>query len=418
MNYIKEYFTELWSLSAEMAPYLILGFLIAGILHVYLPPNKLKKYLGGSGIRSSINAAIFGIPLPLCSCGVIPTGVSLYKNGASKGSSVSFLISTPQTGIDSILVTYSMLGLPFALIRPVIAFITGVFGGWFTNRTTKGEAEKIPDLNEMSVDKSQGLSFGQKMQKLWNYAFVEFLNDISKWLLIGLLLAALLSVILPGDFFTTYVTNEYLEIGLLLVASIPMYVCATASVPIAAVLIAKGLSPGAALVFLMAGPATNVATIMVIGKSMGRKTLISYLIAIISGAIFFGILLNELDFLRNLFNLRSVTSDTHMHLIPEWIGVVSVVLLSILIINGFIKMKRKASSPIISEPGDEKLNLNVKGMSCSHCEMNVEKNVSGLSGVKIVKASHNNELVELEGSHVDMKLVKKTINDLGYEVVD
>ena len=401
-----------------MAPYLILGFLIAGILHVYLPKSRLQKFLGKSNLKSSINAALLGIPLPLCSCGVIPTGVSLYRGGASKGSTVSFLISTPQTGIDSILVTYSMLGLPFAIIRPIVAFVTGITGGWFTDKITEANKADISTTKgEMNVNSSNE-SLTSKFKRLWNYAFVEFLNDISKWLVIGLLLAAFLSVLLPEDFFTTYVTSEYLELLIMLIASIPMYVCATASVPIAAVLMAKGLSPGAALVFLMAGPATNVATILVIGKSMGRKTLISYLIAIITGAIAFGLLINEIDPIRNLFGITKSASHGQFHLVPEWLGTVSVVFLIFLIVNGYLKMKLKKPKEINSGNDPKSYSLNVKGMNCSHCENNVITNVSSISGVKSVRASFGDEKVSLSGKEIDIDKVKEVINNLGYEVVE
>ncbi|MDR9488660.1 permease, partial [Salibacter sp.] len=134
LDFLKSLVVAFWELFSEMSPYLVLGFLLAGILHVYFPKDKVNKYLGKRNLKSVINAALVGVPLPLCSCGVIPTGVSFHKNGASKGASVSFLISTPQTGVDSILATYSLMGLPFAVIRPIVALITGITGGLFTNK--------------------------------------------------------------------------------------------------------------------------------------------------------------------------------------------------------------------------------------------------------------------------------------------
>ena len=154
MEFLSKYFIALVDLFNQMAPYLLIGFFLAGVLHVYLPKDKISKYLGKDNIVSVINAALIGIPLPLCSCGVIPTGISFYKNGASKGSSVSFLISTPQTGVDSILVTYSLLGLPYAIIRPIAALITGIFGGGITNalnhKTKEAVTEEINNKQESS----------------------------------------------------------------------------------------------------------------------------------------------------------------------------------------------------------------------------------------------------------------------------
>ena len=249
-QYTLELLTAFWDLFMEMAPYLVLGFLLAGVLHVFFPKHKVHKYLGGKNLKSVINASLVGIPLPLCSCGVIPTGVSFHKNGASKGASVSFLISTPQTGVDSILATYSLMGLPFAVIRPIVALITGIIGGVATNAVDESPVTEAPQsaVNEIK---------GNKFIAMLRYAFVDFLADIAKWLVIGLAIAAVITVMVPDSFFESYLSNPYLNMLLVLAASVPMYVCATGSIPVAMALLVKGISPGAAFVFLMAGPATN-----------------------------------------------------------------------------------------------------------------------------------------------------------------
>ena len=216
LYYFKEYVVSLWNLTLEMSPYLLLGFFIAGLLYVYFPKQKVSKYLGKNNIKSVINAALLGVPLPLCSCGVIPTGISFYKNGASKGSCVSFLISTPQTGIDSIMVTYALLGWPLAVIKTIIALITGIIGGAITNSTEK----KDPANKIISDESSVKTETTNKVKSLLNYAFVEFLEDIAKWLIIGLLIAALMDVIIPEGFFTTYLGNEYVSMLVILIASI------------------------------------------------------------------------------------------------------------------------------------------------------------------------------------------------------
>jgi uncharacterized membrane protein YraQ (UPF0718 family) len=202
MDYLNQFIIDFIEILNEMSPYLMLGFFFAGVLKVAFPQRFIDKYLGQKNSKSVLNASLIGIPLPLCSCGVIPTGISFFKSGATKGSSVSFLISTPQTGVDSILVTYSLLGLPFAIIRPFIALITGFFGGVLTN--------KVDDSDQINSDENIGESCSSdgkdacgcdsdgeaskveknKIYTLFHYAFVEFLQDISKWLIIGLLLAA------------------------------------------------------------------------------------------------------------------------------------------------------------------------------------------------------------------------------------
>ena len=414
---INNYLVALWDLTLEMSPYLLLGFLIAGILFVYFPKEKVNKFLGKSNFRSSLNAALIGVPLPLCSCGVIPTGISFYKNGASKGSSVSFLISTPQTGVDSILATYSLLGLPLAIIRPIIALITGVFGGLITNTVEKSDATKA-DVNQLEVEQiHQGKS--SKLRNMMHYAFVEFLQDISKWLIIGLLLAAFMAVLIPDDFFTNYLRNDYLSMFIVLVASIPLYVCATGSVPIAAVLLMKGLSPGAAIVFLMAGPATNAATITVIGNVMGRKTLISYLASIIGGALIFGIIVNE--FLPREWFVSSIMQmhDGHgSHLLPHWLKVTSSILLILFLINGYIQKylnhKKINLKNVQTENDMSEKTIVVNGMTCNHCKSNVENNLAALEGIDNIEIDLDSGKVKMTGD-IDLEEVKIIVESIGYQ---
>lgn len=420
MTYIIQYFESLLSLVFDMAPWLILGFIIAGILHVFFPDGKINTLLGGSNIKSVLRAALIGIPLPLCSCGVIPTGVSIHKNGASKGASVSFLISTPQTGVDSILVTYSLLGLPFAIVRPIAALITGLFGGAVTNSFE----ESVPVKNDKKSVKSTDLH--QKKNALYtvfHYAFVEFLEDIAKWLVIGLLIAALIAVFVPDDFFAEFIHNDFLGMVIILLASIPVYVCATSSVPIAAVLIMKGISPGAALVFLMAGPATNAATISVIGNSMGRKTLFIYLGALILGALLSGLFIDY--FLpREWFTgaISHLHSDHEHGLLPYWLQLVSGIIIITALLNIFVtyllkKIRGKNRMGEISNEigAQNEIKVFVRGMNCNHCKMNVEKNLNQLEGIENSIADINTETVIISGDKVDLKQVKKAVEEIGYK---
>jgi len=407
----------LWDLTLEMSPYLLLGFFIAGLLYIYFPKEKVSRYLGKNNLKSTLNASLIGVPLPLCSCGVIPTGISFYKNGASKGSSVSFLISTPQTGVDSILATYSLLGLPLAIIRPIIALLTGILGGLVTN--TLEHNPSLQGEQETSNQTQLATKPKNKIRSMLHYAFVEFLQDISKWLIIGLLLAALMAVLIPDDFFTNYLSNEYLSMGIVLLASIPLYVCATGSVPIAAVLLMKGLSPGAAIVFLMAGPATNAATMTVIGNVMGRKTLISYMASIIGGAIIFGILVNE--FLpREWFTAHLIhIHDGHgAHLLPEWLKTGSSILLIGLLINGYVQKyigKKKIENKVEPAKDMAEKTVKVSGMTCNHCKANVQNNLSSIQGVENIEIDLESGKVKMTGDEIDLKEVKSKVESIGYQ---
>ena len=407
INFLKTFIIELVYLFAEMSPYLILGFALAGILHVYFPKQKVAKFLGRKNLTSVMNAAVLGIPLPLCSCGVIPTGISFNKNGASKGATVSFLISTPQTGVDSILVTYSLLGLPFALIRPIAAFITGIFGGAITNATDDTQEDLFENEPEVPIK-------GSKFKAAAHYAFVEFLQDIAQWLLIGLAIAAFISAIIPDGFIENHLSNPYINMLIVLVASIPMYVCATGSVPIAAVLMMKGLSPGAAFVFLMAGPATNAATMTVIKQAMGTKALVSYLSSIIGGALIMGVLVDQLP--PEWFTLPGMSMEGHNHteLALGWFEWASAATLLLLILNGFRIQYIPKKLNLEHMNANEKV-FSVDGMTCNHCKSSVETNLSKLDTIESVSVDLANKVVHIKGQNIDNSIIESTVTGLGYD---
>ena len=405
MEWLNSFFEEFYYLFSEMAPYLLLGFLFAGLLKAYFPQKGITRYLGKPGFKSTANASMLGVPMPLCSCGVIPTGISFYRNGATKGSTTSFLISTPQTGVDSIMATYALLGLPFAVIRPIVALVTGLLGGTLSHSLEKkqfSESESVEDL--VNNKENNGNSRINKFKMVLQYGFGELLEDIVKWLLIGLIAAALLSVIIPDSFFSEYIGNPYLEMLIVLAASIPMYICATGSIPMAAVLLLKGLSPGAALVLLMAGPATNVATMTVIGKVMGRKSLLIYLFSIIGGALAFGLIVNT--FLPPEWFLFTGSAD-HVHsFLPEWITISSTGILGAIILLSIYKRyfrKKKMTATI-----------RVEGMTCNHCKTAVENNLNQLPDIEVTNIDLTNGCVTLKGD-VDLAQVEKTVDALGYK---
>jgi uncharacterized membrane protein YraQ (UPF0718 family) len=436
MEFVLKYFSELVYLLQEMAPWLILGLVFAGLLKVYFPQKHIDKYLGKSDTKSAINASLLGVPMPLCSCGVIPTGISFYKNGASKGATNSFLISTPQTGIDSIFATYSMLGWPFAVLRPLVAFTTGILGGVLTNLLIKENKKPVPPVNPMfagiklDIKKSgktdaacddgacgchtEPAKESHSLIKAANYAFIELLQDISKWLILGFLVAALISVLLPPDFFSMFKGYGLIEILVVLAASVPIYICATGSIPIAAVLLMKGVSPGAALVFLMAGPATNVATMTVIGKTMGRKSLFIYLGSIVGGAVIFGLLTNwfiPADFI--LSKMSHIHGDGEAHeMLPRWVGVSSAIVLVMAIVAGYFLERVQKNRKMKMETFQT---IQVEGMTCSHCESSITKNLSKLAGLEQVVADRNTAQVKIRGSKINFSEIEKIVSELGYQ---
>lgn len=408
MEYIKTFIYLL----EEMSPYLLLGFLLAGLLHVFVPKTIYRNYLAKNNFKSVVLAALFGIPLPLCSCGVIPTAMSLRKEGASKGATTSFLISTPQTGVDSIFATYSLLGLPFAVIRPLVALFTALLGGFIVNKTEK---ETLTDGNYSCQDgcssKSQPKSYNKLIAAL-KYGFVDMIQDVGKWLVIGLLIAGLITILVPDSFFGMFADKPFLNLLIVLLFSIPMYLCATGSIPIAVALMLKGLSPGAALVLLMAGPATNAASILVVGKVLGRKTMIIYLASIIVGAIGFGLVIDYL-LPAAWFTLPiSKATIASCHTQVSWVKVISSILFILILLNAMI-LKYLNSKKLKQTIMMNKV-YRVGGMSCNHCKASIEKNIGKLEGVTIVKVDLDDGYLYVEGN-LSEQTVKQTIEELGFE---
>ncbi len=410
-DYIQKFFNDFLTILSEMSPYLLLGFFFAGLLYAFMPRQKIEKYFSGSPLKSSVLASLFGVPLPLCSCGVIPTGTALYKNGASKGGTVSFLISTPQTGVDSILATFSLLGLPFAIIRPIAALITGITGGYITSKITKEEVKEV----QFEETKKAKKSFLQKVKDAFKYGFLDFIQDISKWLVVGLVLAAIISALIPDDFFNVLNLSPILQMLLILVVSIPLYICATGTIPLAAVLLLKGISPGAAFVLLMAGPATNAATITMIGKVLGKRSLFAYLGTIIAGALSFGLLIDYVLPTQWFMQVANQQLSHNHGQDLQWWQILSAITLMALIINGYIQKFINNKTQTKNNNIMDVQTIKVDGMTCNHCKANVESNLEKLPFVNVAKVNLTDKTVTIEGDNIEMELIKNTIDSLGYK---
>ncbi|KZM44321.1 permease [Marinomonas sp. SBI22] len=372
-----ENFLELF---LDSAPWLLLGLILAGILNSFVPMNWMQKQLGGTGTKPILKAALFGAPLPLCSCGVIPAAVGLRRAGASKSATTSFLVSTPETGIDSISVSYAMLGPFMAVIRPIAAISSAIVAGLLvgndkkeikiessniktdtntdsccaskkSNKEVSSSTKKTPCSKEENITRSScgnkkkneqessccesehgetQSEFKQKLITGLTFASTNLIKDISIWLMVGLFFAAAIQTYLPASFLETW-GSGILAMLVMVVISIPMYICATASTPIAAALLLSGISPGAVLVFMMAGPATNIATLGVVYKELGSRSLIGYLTGVLGGALFFGTVVDYL--VQNYgFSVVPLVGMEHQ-LLPETLTYMPAILLAILMLN-------------------------------------------------------------------------------------
>lgn len=402
-------FNALLAVINAMSPYLLLGFLIAGVLHVFVPRTFYAKYLARDNKMSVLWAALLGVPLPLCSCGVIPTAVGLKNEGASKGAVASFLIATPQTGIDSILATFSLMGLGFAVVRPVAALVTGVCGGLLINRFASGGTAVMPTANTCTVE------HGNRLWRVFRYAYFDMIQDIGLRLVIGLIVAAFINVAVPDEFFLSFGKQPLLQMLVILAVAVPMYICSTGSIPVAAALMMKGLLPGAALVMLMAGPAVNIASILVIRKSMGGRFTWIYLLTIVGFSVLFGTLINAFG-----IHAVGITEGCGMHSAccpsetasPSVFQVIcSTLLVSFIIIALTMKFLSKFKK---QETVAGTVVYSVEGMHCNHCKAACEQAVGKLKGIETCEANPAANTLTVTGTASESD-IRAAVEKAGFE---
>ncbi len=388
---------ESLSLWLAVAPYLVLGLFIAGILHVFLGSNFIVRHLGGSTLGSIIKATVLGIPLPICSCGVIPVAASLKKEGASTSATLSFLVSTPTTGVDSIFATYSLMGPLFAIFRPIAAFVSGVSIGIFNHLWNHEKPQP------MKTHSNHSTSTAFKLKEVFRYGFIELAHDIGKWLLIGVVIGGILTAVIPQEFLLNYFSNPLLQIGVMLILAVPLYVCATGSIPIATALIQKGISPGAALVFLIAGPATNTVTLSFVRSKLGKRAFYLYLTAIVIVSVLMGLLFNLL--FKGIGGNTSLISP-HGGMLPSWIQISSGVLLFLTIAKGLFSLPNNVDKKMAYQ-------WKVEDIHCKNCKMTIENKIKDLPGVSEVVVNVDKKRVGVDGQ-INQTTIEKAIKNAGY----
>ncbi|MEZ4386789.1 MAG: permease [Candidatus Krumholzibacteriia bacterium] len=414
MGFLLDFATAFWLVTAQMAPWLLLGFLVAGLLSVYVSPRWLERHLGGKGMGPVWKASLFGVPLPLCSCGVIPVAASLRRHGASPAATTAFLISTPQTGIDSIAVTGALLGPLFALFRPVVALLTGVLGGGLV-QLTEGKQPTMTDGAAADGPPTQG----GRLRAALVYGLQTLPRDIGRPLLVGLVIAALISVLVPAGSLGRLLGGGLVPILVMIVVGMPLYVCATGSVPLAAGFIHAGVSPGAALAFLVAGPATNAATVTTLLRVLGRRTTVIYLLTVGASAVAGGVLL---DTVAAHLDLRVPLLQTGHH--HGGLGAIHhlwAALLVLIMIWAYWPRRRQVDCGCDAACGAQakeismtRLEFTVDGMNCSHCSTSVERTLREQPGVRQVTVSLQGGRAVVEGEGLDRGALMAAIEALGY----
>ncbi len=396
---------SMWQVVGHLAPWILLGTFIAGLMHVLLPRNFIRRSFRGT--RGVFQAVGLGVPLPLCSCGVIPAGIGLKKDGASNGAAVGFLISTPQTSVSSILVSASFLGWPFALFKVFSAAITGIFGGLTVDRWSIGNSQEVAaDATPVETEATA--------RRGWSEAAahgLDIIRSIWHWLVIGIIVSAVIEVLVPEAVFAQL--NQWGSFASAMAAlaiSLPLYVCATTSVPVAAAMVAGGLPPGAAMVFLMAGPATNVAAIGAIYRRFGGMTVSVYLATIVVGSILFALTFDWL-----LVATPIALPDYHEHGVPFWSTGAALVLLALIAWFAFEDLRRLGSGKrAAQQDGSPELRIPVQGMNCNNCVMRLEKALRATRGIDSVLVTREPGEAVIRGG-VDREQVLETIQSAGFQ---
>ena len=413
IDYMLLFLREMWVLCLEMAPYLLLGMLVSGLISIFIDSSFIFKHIGQKNAGSVLKSTLFGIPLPLCSCGVIPVAATLRESGASKGATVSFLVSTPQTGVDSIFLTYGMLGPVFALFRPLAALASGFFSGIVINNF---DHDMHHHLSESDNDPKTKDSLHKRIISGVKYGFLTLPADIVIPLTQGLVVAAAIAILIPPQFIAEHFSSSNLiQYTMMLAVSLPIYVCATASIPIAVVLMAKGITPGAAFIFLMAGPATNASSIAVIKNILGKRTLYHYLVLIAFTAISFGYVLD--NFLT--ITLPDMSSHTHHHVMDDYGSIILSVIFLVILVNAYFYRSKSESTDSKDienniENDQEKIAITVDGMTCSHCKESVESAIYSFSGVASASVDLLTGNVIVVGSGLDETALKEKITAKGF----
>lgn len=414
----------------QMSPYILLGFILAGMLHVFIRPDTMSRHLSGHGWRPVVKAALLGIPLPLCSCGVLPTAVALRRQGASKGASTSFLIATPQTGVDSIAATYALLGLPFAIVRPIAALVGSVAGGMAVDRSDKDGDNDMPvtasatacsdGCCQSAAEAEAPRGFINKMWAAVKYGLTDMVASVGKWLVIGLVVAAVITVAVPDSLFLSLAEYPRLAMLVMVAVAVPMYVCATGSIPIAMSLMLKGLTPGVGFVLLMAGPAANFASVMVLSKSLGRRATAVYVLSVVVTAILFGLLIDYL--LPAQWFAIGGAADTIAHCHVEWLWFPTLcsALLVALLLRAFVagaaerrRFRKESNNTSTTDTTMQKV-YKVNGMACAHCKATVEKAVGAVAGVSSVAVDLPTGRVAVDGAY-DPKAVAEAVTNAGFD---
>jgi len=434
MEWMLTFVAASWSVFGAMAPYLLLGFLVAGFLSVVISPEWVERHLGGNGLGQVFKASLFGVPLPLCSCGVIPVAASLRRHGAGKGATTAFLLSTPQTGVDSIAVTYALLGPFLAVVRPLAAFVTGIFGGSLVQAfNDDDEVIDEPTVEAAAASCCSADGCDQKtpdrpkIVEALHYGLVILPRDIGRALVFGIVVSGLIATVVAPKALESALGGGLWPMLAAMAVGIPLYVCATASTPIALALIHAGLSPGAALVFLISGPATNSAALTTLWKILGRRAAILYLVTVAVASLATGLAVDGLIGAGALPSSALVPAASamavegaHVHhdAAGSWFETASAVALLLVLVNALRPRRRLHEEEAVVDVSEQMIELRIRGMRCNGCVQSLQRALSEVSGVTKAEVSLEDGLARVRGRDFSDEAVAEAVDSLEFSVED
>jgi uncharacterized protein len=435
MGVLQSIIVASWTMLVEMAPYLLLGFTVAGLLSVMISPRWVERHLGNRGLGQVFKASLFGVPLPLCSCGVIPVGASLRQHGAGKGATTAFMLSTPQTGVDSIAVTYALLGPFIAVVRPIAALLTGFLGGGLVYAFDRNDDEKpVDDLPTAACSSGSDCCEDEEEPRKntlfdgLTYGLVTLPRDIGRALIVGILLSGVISALIEPRALEATLGGGIWPMLVAMAVGIPLYVCATASTPIALSLIQAGLSPGAALVFLITGPATNGATLTTLWRVLGKRSVVIFLLTVAVGALATGIAVDAIvasDLVdpSAMVPVAVSSAGSHEHHGEEagsdFFGRGCAILLILLLVNALWPQPQpmgRGDVKMITMPDVDVLELTVAGMRCNGCVESVHRILNEAQGVDDATVDLAAGRASVRGSGFDCSMLAEKVRGLGFDV--
>jgi len=398
MNEIFSFLTEAWQLHAHMSFWLLMGFLFSALLGILVPASFITRHLAGSGWGAIWKASLLGVPLPLCSCSVIPTGLGLLKRGASRAATMSFLTSTPQTGVESFMLAGGTLGWPFALTKALSAFLMGILVG--------GLSPKQAESNETAFNSPEA---PKSWQEMFAFGFIELPRTLFKPYAIGILASAIMIHWLDPRLVADYVGHGWGESISILLLSVPLYLCATASIPLGVAMLHQGISLGGVAIFLVAGPATNLISLLMIAKTLGRRSAIVYLSVIVMGSMLLSFLINHL-----LDQPQILAQHLHQHESLTWFDQICAIALMLLYVARYIPKFWTTESRVLPEGQVE---MSLSGLTCGGCmaklqtafdKAEIKTYALTLDSVQVNEAQleHAKTIVEASGFKHHLKNIK------------